>query len=437
MAYKPEIPPEKARAGQVMSWSMYDFANTIFSMNVVSLYFPLLIVVSLGYRDIYVAVANSLSMLVVAVSAPFLGQLTDTIGRRKPALFIATAICCAATVAIGFYARAGVNVYILLALFFVANIAYQIGLVFYNSLLPSVAPKGMIGRIGGIGVAVGYIGSIVGMIFVLPFNEGALFGIDIPWIEAGGREATFIPTAILFVIFSLPIFLFLKEKRNPAPPIDNISPVKMIIETLRDTKKYPGIRRFLVGKLFFQEGIETAILFMGVYSEKAIGLGDSLKIQFFVVATAFAAVGSWFFGKVVDRHGAWKTLMGVLVGWVISLVVLVLLNGKMVFFGMGAIIGILLGGVWTASRPLLIELSPPENIGRFFGLYSLSGKTAAILGPILWGLSTLLLGGLGDTYAYKGAILVLAVMIAVGAVVLRPLKRDIEDRLSTRTKFYL
>ncbi len=427
MAYRAEN-PVVPRAGQIVSWGIYDFANTIFSMNVVSLYFPLLIISNLGYKDIYVAVANSLSMLVVALSAPFLGQMTDGIGRRKPALFIATVISCAATALIGISTGAGV--YPLLALFVVANVAYQLGLVFYNSLLPSVAPPERMGRIGGFGVALGYIGSIVGMLIVLPFNEGSLFDIDIPWIAGGGRQATFLPTAILFLLFSLPTFLFLRERKSPSPS-NGVSPFKRVIDTLRDTKRYPGIRRFLVSKLFFQEGIETAILFMGVYSEKAVGLNDSAKIQFFVVATAFAAVGSWLFGRIVDRFGARRTLMAILIGWVISLVALVVFNGKTAFFGMGAIIGMLLGGVWTASRPLLIELSPPENIGRFFGLYSLSGKTAAIVGPIVWGLSTWALGGFGEGYAYRGAVLILAGMIAVGALVLRPLKTPPKNRWIT------
>jgi len=415
--------PPELKVGQILSWCIYDFANTIYSMNVVSLYFPLLIIVNLGFADIYVAVANSVSMLVVALSAPFLGQLTDGIGQRKTFLMIATAICCLATASIGWaYSSFGGAVYLLLFLFVIANVAYQLGLVFYNSLLPSVAPPGKIGRIGGLGVAIGYLGSIVGMVLILPFNEGAIFGIDIPFISAGGREATFVPTAVLFALFALPTFLFLHEKKHIRPPKSDISPFRQILETLEDTKKYPGIRRFLLSKLFFLEGIETAIIFMGVYSDKAIGLDDSVKIPFFIFATVFAAVGSWIFGRLVDSYGAKPTLMAVLIGWVFSLVALIFVKSVAAFFVLGAVVGIFLGGAWTAARPLLIELSPKENIGRFFGLYSLSGKTAAILGPIFWGIAVWALSGYGDGVAYRGGVLMLAVLIAIGALILRPLK---------------
>ena len=144
------------RRGQILSWCIYDFANTIYSMNVVSLYFPLLVIVNLGFPDIYVSVANSISMLIVALTAPLLGQLTDRIGRRKEFLLAVTAISCLATAAIGvFYNTLGGHIFGLLAVFVAANVAYQLGLVFYNSLLPSVAPPGKIGRIGGLGVAIG------------------------------------------------------------------------------------------------------------------------------------------------------------------------------------------------------------------------------------------------------------------------------------------
>jgi len=414
------------RRGQILSWCIYDFANTIYSMNVVSLYFPLLVIVNLGFPDIYVSVANSISMLIVALTAPLLGQLTDRIGRRKEFLLAVTTISCLATAAIGvFYNSLGGHIFGLLAVFVAANVAYQLGLVFYNSLLPSVAPPGKIGRIGGLGVAIGYIGSIVGMILVLPFNEGAVFGLEIPFIQAGGRPATFLPTAILFALFSLPTFLFLKEKRQAPLPKTGQTSFAQIIETLKDTKKYPGIRRFLISKLFFEEGIETAILFMGVYSEKAIGLGDDKKIPFFVIATVFAAIGSWLFGKIVDRWGAKPTLMAVLLGWVASLFALIFITSVEAYFVLGAIVGVFLGGAWTAARPMLIELSPKENIGRFFGLYSLSGKTAAIIGPLFWGIAVWSLSGFGNAVAYRGAVCTLAVMIAIGAIILHPLKKVI------------
>jgi len=417
------------RTGSILAWAMYDFANTIYSMNVVSLYFPLLIVLNLGHPDIYVSVANSISMLIVALSAPFLGQLSDSVGRRMPFLIVVTILCCLTTAGIGLLSGAASSVFSLLLLFIVANVSYQLGLVFYNSLLPVVAPIGRMGRVSGIGVALGYLGAIFGMLLVMPFNEGKILGWEVPWISAGGRAATFLPTAILFLIFALPTFFYIREKKFVSKEEPGIGPLRRIINTLKDSKRFPGIRRFLIGRFLFQEGIETAIIFMAIYSEKAIGMPDSVKIPFFVIATIGAAIGSWIFGHLVDSKGPLKTLNIVLVGWIAALVLLLPVTGRLPYYLLGAIIGALLGGVWTASRPLLLELSPPDAVGRFFGLYSLSGKAAAIVGPLIWGVVVWLLGPMGDSIAYRVAVLALAVLIAAGWIVIRPLKTVIDSKV--------
>jgi len=422
-------------SGRIISWALYDFANTIFSMNVVSLFFPLLIIDDFSHPDIAVSAANSISMLIVALTAPLFGQLTDKLGRSKPLLLIATLLCCLATLAIGILALNGTagDVFWILILFVVANISYQVGLVFYNYLLPKVSPAGRMGRTSGIGVAFGYLGSIVGMILIMPFNEGNIFGMQVPFIVARGRPGTFIPTAILFFVFSLPLFIFLKEKKTPASAeleqkalrkfsINNS--FSEIWQTLKDSKKYPGFRRFLIAKFFFQEGIETAIIFMGIYAEKAMGMPDSAKISFLVIATTGALIGSALFGIMTDRIGPLKTLKWILSGWFIALILLLPITGKIPFYIIGVLIGTLLGGVWTSSRPLLVKLAPPDSVGKFFGLYSLSGKVAAIIGPLIWGLVIFALQGFGDFIAYRGGVFSLALIILIGRLIINPLSTE-------------
>ncbi|MFQ6672830.1 MAG: MFS transporter, partial [Candidatus Tectimicrobiota bacterium] len=180
----------------VAAWCLYDFANTIFSMNVVSLYFPLWVTADLGGGDLWVSLANSGSMAFVALSLPLLGVQADHGRRRRLFLVAFTAASCAATAVIGLGGR--VSVAVAVAAFMVANYAYQGGLVFYNALLPAVAEPGQVGRISGYGVALGYVGAIGGMLVVLPFNTGTLFGWPVPGLAGGGREATFLPTAVLF-----------------------------------------------------------------------------------------------------------------------------------------------------------------------------------------------------------------------------------------------
>jgi MFS transporter, UMF1 family len=418
--------PVKFDKKRIFSWAMFDFANTIYSMNVVSLYFPLVIIYNYGLKEIYVGAANSASMLVVALAGPFLGQMTDRSGKRIPSLIISTIICILAVIGIGIFSGNSFSPFSVLALFAIANIGFQLGLVFYNALLPQIAPEGKLGMVSGIGTAFGYFGSIVGMILVMPFNEGNIFGFAIPFIHAGGRTATFIPTAILFLLFAIPTFLFVRENKCKPPVCEELTgnPFRKILDTVRDTKKYPGIRRFLVGKLFYDEGIETAIIFMGVYAEGGMNLPDSSKLVFFVIATTGAAIGSWIFGHITDKWGARRTMNLVLAGWVVSLVLLVLVKSQLLFFIIGIPIGALLGGIWTASRPLLLELSPPESVGRFFGLYSLSGKVAAIFGPLIWSGVVVALNPFGKAISYRAGVLSLALLILTGWIITRPLLKQ-------------
>ncbi len=403
-------------------WGIYDFADTIFSMNVVSMYFPLLVVSDLGGKDIYVSLGNSISQGVVIFLAPILGVWSDRLGRRMPFMTFAVLGCAIGTVGIAAGAGVGSLTAVVVAFVF-ANIFYQLSLTFYNALLPRVGPAHRWGKISGLGTALGYVGSIVGMILIMPFNTGEIFGIRTP-IPAGGRQATFVPTAVLFLLFALPtlVYFWIDEVRTRYPAdADSTAPFAKIWHTLKDTKKFPGVGRFVLARLFFQEGVETAIVFMGVYAEKVMGMPDSAKIAFFVAATTFAVVGSLIWGRLTDRWNPHRALEMVLVGWAVGLAVLVIFPQKSVFYAVGAWLGMMLGGIWTTTRPYILKLAPREMAGRFFGLYALSGKTAAVLGPLVWGGVVLAVSQFASqTTAYRAAVLTLMALILIGLAILFP-----------------
>ncbi len=415
------IPVSRRR---VFSWAFYDFANTIYSMNVVSLYFSLWITVDNGREDILVSAANSISMALVALTMPILGAISDQIRRRMPFLMALTAGCVLFTALIGLVGRSGlgldVRIWAALLFFTLANYAYQGGLVFYNALLPEVSTPGTMGRISGFGVALGYLGAIVGLILVMPFNQGSVLGIEIPFIAAGGRVATFVPTALFFLLFSLPIFLFVRERvsgtrdRIHADWTDGFRRVKSFFVHHR---RYPGVARFLVAKFFFENGISAIIIFMAVYAVKVMNFSDAVVMPFLLVSTTSAVVGSAACGRLVDRWGARATLLAVLMGWVLSLSLVLASSSRAVFWAAGSLIGIFLGGTWTASRPLMISLVPEKMLGEFFGLYAFSGKAAAIVGPLIWGLVVVGFSSLG-ILKYKLAVGSLLLLILIGLIIL-------------------
>ncbi len=405
----------------VASWCLYDFANTIFSMNVVSLYFPLWLTADVGAADVWVSLANSGSVALVALSMPLLGVQADQGRRRRAFLVVFTVVSCAATAVIGLGGR--VSVLAAVAAFMVANYAFQGGLVFYNAMLTSVAAPGEVGRISGYGVALGYVGAIVGMLFVLPFNTGSLFGWDVPGIAAGGRAATFLPTAVLFALFALPCLLWAPKAEGPASaPARGLSwaeAFRKVRESLTNTRRYPGLRAFLVAKFLYEEAIATIIIFMAVYAHQVWGFSDSELTPFFILSTVSAVAGSMVLGRVVDRVGPKRTLEWVLVAWLVCLVVIALTHQRLVAWVVGSVVGVCLGGTWTAARPLLVRLVPEDELAEFFGLYAMSGKAAAIVGPLVWGGVLWAAAAWPASVRYRLAVAVLAVMLSAGLGVLR------------------
>ena len=409
------------------SWILYDFANTIYSMNVVTMYFSTWIVVDLGWGDRVVGTANSVSMIIVALTLPILGEISDRFQRRMPFLFVYTLVCVLATIGIGLFGQSQIAIHIkmmwVVLLYIIANYAYQGGLVFYNSLLPYVCTPRSIGRVSGYGVALGYFGSIFGLIIALPFVEGSLYGLKIPFIEAGGSVAAFVPTGLLFMFFALPIFIFVKDQAigsNQSFLSINIKQsFQKVWESVSNTRKYPGVTRFLVAKYFYEDAIHTIIIFMAVYAQKVMGFSKGETTTFFIAVIPAAIVGSALCGIVTDHFGPKKTLMYVLFGWITALSVLILTMSTTLFWILGAIVGIFMGSTWTAARPLLISLVPTRMLGEFFGLYSLSGKLAAIAGPLIWSLVVYIFNDHSDAFKYKAAVFSLLILMIAGTWILR------------------
>jgi UMF1 family MFS transporter len=369
-------------------WAMYDFANTIFSMNIVTFFFAPWIILTLGVEDIYYSLSYSLSMILVAVTMPGLGRRSDRCGGKMRGLTTFTLLAVFFTVLLSLAALLHfstlVTAVVALICFAGANYFYEGGITYYNALLADVSDSTNIGRISGIGVGMGYAGAIVGLLLVVPLTDGRL----IPGVS--GHEYAFLPTALLFLVFSIPTFLWVKERRHPV--VAAIPKERFWIRlkvTLKETRNYPGVLRFLVSDYLVEDAIATTIVFMAVYAEAVVGFKDTDKMILFLSSTGFALVGSVVFGDLSDRIKAKPALMIALAGWIVVLAIATTIATKPVFYVVGAFVGIFLGAVWTTARPLLNSLVPEEKLGQFYGLYTLSGRSAATIGPLTWGLIVL------------------------------------------------
>jgi UMF1 family MFS transporter len=370
--------------GRAWAWATYDFANTIFSMNIITMYFAQWIVVDLGFEDISYSIAYSASMMAVGLTMPALGAMADARRNRLRCLLVYTVGCVAFTVTIGNVAAFVNPVYrkgvLALVAFALANYFYIGGQTFYNALLRTAAPPGKTGRVSGLGTALGYVGAIAGLLLVWPFVKGWVPGF------AATRPSAFIPTGLIFLIFSVPIFLWLKESREGAARRSAWWGLRKVLQTVKRARRRPEVFRFLIGNLFLQDPVATAIVFMAVYANVVFGMPDEVKIPLFIVATTFAVIGAAAAGFVTDRWGPRKTTIATAVGWAATFILIALARHTALFWVGGSFVGIGLGFTWTAARPFLASLVDEHEQGEFFGLYSLSSRVAATVGPLLWGI---------------------------------------------------
>ncbi len=427
----------------VIGWSLYDFANTIYSMNIVSLYLKRYIIEDLGYDDRYFDIPYAISMGFAALLLPALGTMSDYGAKKRLFLFLFTLTCC---LSVGLLAIVPPSmVAMIIVLFIIANFSYEAGQPFYNALLYSVASGRQARYVSGIGVSFGYVGSIVGMILVLPFVTGEVFGLDVPGLSGGGKVWAFAPTAVMFAVFAAPVFLWVRERPGALSGKPRMGPAyRDVWRAVRDTRRYPGVLRFLIADYFFEDAVATVIINIGIYCSIVLHMADGEITTFLIISTVSAVIGSFVIG-LIARRVALKPLLAVIaIVWIICLSAFVVVDDMTTVWILGSVVGIVLGGLWTVTRPMLAELVPAGELGRFFGLFSLSGRAAAVVGPLIWTSVVFLFHPerpLGQWLArtvgapepsielsYKLAVLSLAVMMLVGLFILRRVPRPRGDR---------
>lgn len=395
-------PPAGRKA--LYAWALYDLANTTFSLNVVSRYLPLLVVQDLGGRDLDVSLAYSGAMVFVALTAPFLGALSDRSGRRLPFLAVATSCCIAATALMGL----GKPAALVLLLFAIATYFYQAALVFYDALLANVSDESTRGRASALGVGLGYGGTIISLYAIAPIADQY------------GKAAAFPATALLFLVAALPCFLFVPDSGTGplwGPGVVGAS-VARVRATFRSLPTLPGVGRFLAAHFLYADAINTVILFMAVYVTKVGGFTSPEVTRLLALSTVFAIVGAFGAGPLVDRFGAKRALYCALTLWALGLGLACLAPGKAELWFVGPITGTALGATWAADRVLMFRLSPPASLAELYGIYGMVGRFAAITGPLVWGGVVYALEDHG-ALAYRAAILSLLTMLLAGAWVLR------------------
>lgn len=398
---------------KIFVWTLFDFANTSFSIVVVTflyaVYFKNTVAQGESIGDLYWSIATSTAMIITAIISPILGAIADYSAGKKRFLLFFTLLSIIATSMLYFVGEGSIfwGVFI----FVLANIGFEAGLVFYDAYLPEITTPKNYGRVSGYGFAMGYFGSL------------ATLGICFPFIQNEMIKETFPLAAAFFFVFSIPIFVYLKDNRKKN--VSNENYIKIGFErvkfTMQHLKYYKNLAVFLLAYFFYIEGVNTVIFFSGNYASTTLNFSSMDLLIFFITVQTTAIVGSVVFGIFSDSLGQIKTLTITLFMWMLVVVMAFFVTDKTWFYVVGLIAGAGMGSTQSISRSLMSRLTPEDKKTEFFGFYSFFGKSSAVIGPLVFGAVSYLTGN------QRYAIISIAFFFIVGMIILRKVKEPVAE----------
>ena len=403
--------------GQVFAWSMFDFANQPFTNLVVTFIYGTFFTTVIASNEILGTQqwshAVSITAIIVALVSPFMGALADRGGYRKTFLFGFTWLTIISTIALYFVLPG--EVMSALIYFVIANVGFEMGSVFCNSYLPDISHSKNIGRISGYGWSLGYVGGLIAlaiaMIFLVQADNPVFgFGKGVEGVYENIR-ATNLLVAIWFAIFSIPTFVYLKDRKPDTNAL--LANVKNTIKDFRltanDLKDYPQIITLLVARLFYNDGLVTIFAFGGIYAAGSLDFSFNEILILGIILNITAGLGAFLMGYLDDKVGGKTTIKLTLIGLMISIILAVIapdlrpfsqfvfggssvpvwFTGKNVFWFAAILIGLFSGPNQSSSRSLMGRFTPENKKNEFFGFFAFSGKATAFLGPFLLGSLTM------------------------------------------------
>jgi UMF1 family MFS transporter len=383
----------------LFAWALYDWANSAFFTLIQTFVFATYFVRVLAENEtIGTAVwgyMTAVTGFAIALGGPVLGAMADQRGRRKPWIAVFTGICVVATAGLWFVAPSPDYVLLGLVLVGIGTLGAEFASIFYNAMLPDLAPPGHIGRWSGWGWGLGYAGGLVCLTLALV----AFVEVDNPWFDfdRGASEhvrATFLLTAAWVLVFSVPLFLVSPDLPSTGKTLSQAisQGFRQLLSSARHVRRYQHIVRFLLARMLYTDGLIALFMFGGVYAAGTFDMSQADVLKFGIALNISAGLGAAAFAWVDDRIGAKPTIMVSLVGLIVPGILILLVDSEAAFWLLGIMIGVFIGPVQAASRSYLARAAPQGLRTEMFGLYALSGKATAFLGPLAVGWLTHLTG---------------------------------------------
>ena len=406
---------------------MYDWANSAFATvalaSVLPVYFAAIAPpggIPLFWRSEPVAATAfwgytvSLSMALVALIAPALGNLADRLHVKRRLL---VAFCLLGSFATAALVLVGPGDYLLAAgLFILGNIGFAAGNVFYNAFLPALAQGAEADRLSARGYAFGYVGG--GLMLALAFlliQKHALFGLP---DQTSATRLGFLLTGAWWLGFSLPAFVWLRDDRKVATAISPLRSPADYLRTHKALSRYPDLTRFLLAFLLYNDGIQTIIAVAAIFAREELGLGTGTILGCFLMIQFVATPGALLFARLAKGFGTKPAIMISLIIFLLITIYAGNMESSAEFWVLGFAVALVLGGSQALSRSLFSGMLPLNRSAEFFSFFAISSKFASIFGPLTFALLVDLTG------SNRMAIFSLATFFLLGIMLLFGVKVD-------------
>ena len=379
----------------VLGWAAYDWANSAFSLTVVTAFVPVLLAqywndgADSTVTTFRLGMANGLASLIVAISAPVLGAIADQSGRRKRTLFMLAAMGIVMTGSLYFVARG--QWLVAMGCFVLASVGFAGSNALYDSLLVHVVPADRYDQVSAYGFSLGYLGgALLFAVNVIMVAFPGYFGLT---SEADALRLSFVLVAIWWAVFSLPLLLWVPE-RGPSSNVRGDvfhAAFHQLLKTFRAVRSERNLWLFLVAYWLYIDGVYTIIKMAVDY-----GLSQGLVMQDLILAilvTNFVGFpAALVFGRIGEKIGARQGILIALAVYIGITFAAVFITTTAEFYVLAIGIGLVQGGVQSLSRSFYARLIPEGQSGEYFGFYNALGKFSAILGPMLAGSVALIFG---------------------------------------------
>ena len=398
----------------VASWCLFDWAHSSFPTVITTFIFSTFFIKSVASNKIlgteYWSWAVAVSGICIAILAPILGSIADKSKRRKPWLFVLMMITIIGSALLYFTDPNTHWIWWALIFYVIANIGYECSQVFYNALMIGIAPKSKVGRLSGWGWGTGYFGGIVCLLLSLYFVSKNVFGVVM------GVKYICLLVAVWFFIFAMPMSVFTPD----LSPESSKKPLGVVIadglrslgRTFKDIKYHRYVFLYFVAHLIYADGLTTLFAFGGIYAAGTFHMSTSDIILFGIGMNITAGIGAIGFSWVDDKLGSRFTIMFTLVCLIILSILILFVKSVLYFWIIGLLLCIFVGPVQAASRSYMAHVSPPEKITQFFGLYALTGRMTAFIGPALLGVLTAVFK------SQRAGMSIIVIMLAIGLILM-------------------